>query len=130
MWETCFIILNVVIIILVLCFIPLFWQIWRAAKNMATALAELNRSLPRILKNLEDITTDINSATRILCREAESLSLLGNKVRGILALGEDVEQILSREVKIPLLEIFKTCRGIMKGMGAFMDALFSKSGES
>jgi hypothetical protein len=130
MLETSFVILSVVFLLLVVISIPLFWQMWRAAKNMAMALEELNQSLPKILNNLEDITTNISSATYMLSKEAEGLSRLGSKIRGILELGEDVEQILRTGVKFPLLKAFQTVRGVLKGVRVFIDVLSSKSGAS
>ena len=129
MLETSFVILSAAFLLLVVFSIPLFWQMWRAAKNMAMTLAELNQSLPKILNNLEDISTNINNATYILSKEAESISLLGNKLRSILAFSGDVEQILRRGIKFPLWEAFKTVRNVLKGLRVFIDVLSSKSGD-
>lgn len=126
MLETSFFILSVVFLLLVGFFIPLFLQMWRASKNMATALESLNKSLPGILKNLEEITSNISRATSLLEKEMESLSLLGNKIRAITALCEDVERLLQLGVKRPVLEALRSARGLLKGVRVFFDVLYAK----
>ena len=125
MLETSFIILSLVFLLLVAFSFPLFWQMWRTAKNMAASLESLNQSLPNILKNLEEITTNVSSATYMLKKEVEGLSLLGDKIRKITELGTDVERMLCASVKNPLWETFKTARALLKGLHVFFDVLYS-----
>ena len=127
MLETSFVILSVVFFLLVIFSAPLFWQMWRAAKNMAVALELLNQSLPGILKNIEEITTNINSATYMLNKEMEGISILGQKIREMLAFTEDMEQIFRRSIKLPLLETLKTARGVLRGLRVFFDVLRAKN---
>jgi hypothetical protein len=126
MLETSFLILSLVFLLLVGFSIPLFLQMWRATKNMATALESLNKGLPGILKNLEEITSNISRATSLLEKEMESLSLLGNKIRAIMAMGENVERILHLGVKRPVWEALRNARGLLKGVRAFFDVLQAK----
>ena len=125
MLETSFIILSLVFLLLVAFSFPLFWQMWRTAKNLAASLESLNQSLPNILKNLEEITTNVSSATYVLKKEVEGLSLLGDKIREITELGADVERILCAGVKRSLWETFKTARALLKGLHVFFDVLYS-----
>ncbi|MDO9586029.1 MAG: hypothetical protein Q7I93_06055 [Syntrophales bacterium] len=126
MLEISFAILSVVFLLLIVFSIPLFRQMWRAAKNMAVALESLNQSLPGILKNMEEITANINSATYMLNKEMEGISALGRKIREMLAFAEDMERILRRGVKLPLLVTLKTARGVLKGLRVFFDVLHAK----
>ena len=126
MLETSFIILSVVFLVLVVFSAPLFWQMWRAAKNMATALETLNQSLPEILKNLEDISKNINSATIMINKEVEGLAILGGKIRSILEIGETAERILRWGIKPPLMQTYRTLRGVLKGVQVFFDVLSSR----
>jgi uncharacterized protein YoxC len=126
MLEISFVVLSLAFLLLVLFFAPVFWQIWRAAKNMTEALESLNQRLPGILKNLEDITKNINSATDTLNTEMETLSRLGRKLRGILEFSEDVEHILQAGVKRPLLKTITTIRSVVRGIRVFFDVLQSK----
>ena len=126
MLEISFIILSVAFLLLVVFSIPLFRQIWRAAKNMAAALESLNQSLPGILKNMEEITANINSATFMLNKEMEGISALGRKIREVLVFTEVMERILWKGVKFPLLGTLKTVRGFLIGLRVFFDVLHAK----
>jgi hypothetical protein len=111
----------------VLLFLILFlWQMWRTAKNMATALEALNKDLPEILANMEEITANINSATYMIKHEAEEFVVLSRKVRAFLGLVTDVEQILLQGVKLPLAETLKTARGLLKGGRVFLNVFMLK----
>jgi hypothetical protein len=126
MLEISFVILSLVFFLLVVFSAPLFWQMWRAAKNMAAALESLNQSLPSILKNMEEITANINNTTYMLNKEMEGISILGRKIREMLAFTEDMERILRGGIKLPLLETLKTARGVLRGLRVFFDVLHAK----
>ena len=97
---------------------------------MATALETLNQSLPEILKNLEDISKNINNATIMIHKEVEGLAVLGSKIRSILEITETAERILRWGIKPPLVEIYRTLRGVLKGVQVFFDVLSSRHGDS
>ncbi len=120
MLEASFLILSIVYLLLVLFAIPLVVQMWRAAKKMATALEELNESLPGILKNLEDITSNLGSTTDVINREMASFTLLGNKVRALLACSDAAERMLLNLLRTPLTETSRTVRAVIKGIGVFL----------
>ena len=108
MLETKTVILSVAFFFVLLFLILFLWQMWRTAKNMATALEALNKTLPETLANLEKITANINSATYMIRHETGEFVLLSRKVRAFLGLGSEVEEILLQGVKFPLLETLKT----------------------
>jgi uncharacterized protein YoxC len=126
MLETKAVILSVAFFLVFLFLILFLWQMWRTAKNMATALEVLNKNLPEILANLEEITANINSATDLLKREAEEFTLISRKVRAFLGVVTDVEEILLQGVKLPLVETLKTTRGLLKGVKVFFNVLMLK----
>jgi len=121
MLETKAVILSVAFFFVFLFLILFLGQMWRTAKNMATALEALNRTLPEILANLEAITANINSATYMLKHEAEEFVVISGKVRAFLGLVTDVEEILLQGVKLPLAETLKTTRGLLKGAKVFFN---------
>jgi predicted PurR-regulated permease PerM len=126
MWEISFVILSVVFLLLIVYSIPLFRQMWLAAKNMATLLDSLNQYLPSILKNIEEITTNINSTTYMLNKEVEGISALSRKIRNFLAFTENAERIFQGGAKLPLLATLKTARGFFKGLRVFFHVLRAK----
>ncbi|MDP2268473.1 MAG: hypothetical protein Q8K46_04815 [Deltaproteobacteria bacterium] len=124
--ETQSVILSVAFLLVLVFLILALWQMWRTAKNMATALEALNKNLPEILANLEEITANINSATDVIRHEAEEFSLLSRKVRAFLGQVNDVEKILLQTVKLPLVEKLKTARALLKGVSVFFNVIMRK----
>lgn len=128
MLEVGFVILCVVFLLLAVFSVPLFYQIWRAARNVSTALELLNQSLPGILKNVEEITANLNNTTYVLNKEIEDISILTRKIRGMLAFTDDVGRIL-RGDRFPLLGTFKTTKSILRGLRVFFDVLLEKKSD-
>ncbi len=126
--ETKAVILSMAFFFVLLFLILFLWQMWRTAKNMTTALEALNNNLPEILANLEEITANINSATDMIKHEAEEFVLLSRKVRAILGVVNDVEEILLQGVKLPLVETLKTTRGLLKGVRVFFKVFLLQDG--
>jgi len=129
MVETKAVIWSVAFFVVILLLILFLWQMWRTAKNMATALEELNKTLPEILANMQEITANIHSATDMIRHEAEEFVVLSQKVRAFLGLVNDLEITLLQGVKVPLTETLKTARGLLKGIGVFL-SVFLQQGEN
>ena len=121
--ETKSVILSVAFFFVLLFLILFLWQMWRTAKNMATALEALNKNLPEILVNLEEITANINSATDMIKHEAEEFTLLSRQLRAFLGRVSDVEEILRQSIRLPLVETLKTALGLLKGVQVFYKVL-------
>lgn len=127
MLETKSVILSAALLLVLVFLILALWQMWRTAKNMATALEALNKNLPEILANLEGITADIHSATDMIKHETEEFTLLSRKVRAFLGLITDVEEMIVRQgVRLPLVETLKTARGLLKGGKVFLNVFLQK----
>lgn len=126
MLETKSVILSAALLLVFVFLILALWQMWRTAKNMATALEEINKTLPEILANLEGITANIHSATDMIKHETEEFAVLSMRVRAFLGLIGNVETILLQGLQIPLGEKLKTARGLLKGIRVFLEVLLQK----
>jgi hypothetical protein len=126
MLETKALILSVALFLVFLFLILSLWQMWRTAKNMATALEVFNKNLPEILTNLQEITANINSATDMVKHEAVEFTLMSRQVRAFLGRVSDVESILLQGVRLPLLEKLKTARGLFKGVRVFFSVFMGQ----
>ena len=89
--ETGLVILNVVFLLIAAFSIPFLFQLWRMAKNIAITLQTLNCSLPGILQNLEEVTSNIVSATETVNSHIEGLSSAIKKIQGTLDLVGNLE---------------------------------------
>jgi uncharacterized protein YoxC len=123
--EISVVILSVVFLLIAALSIPLLIQIWRTAKSITATLNMLNQSLPGILKNLDEITANINKATYAANNQIESISLVVRRAQGVLELFLDFEQILRESLRLPFFKTVKTTTAALKGFRVFLDVFRS-----
>jgi len=119
--ETGLVILNVVFLLIAVFSIPFLFQLWRMAKKIAITLQTLNRSLPCILQNLEEITSNIVSATDTVNSHIEGLSSAIKKIQGTLDLVGNLEAV----IRLPFFKTLVTLSAVLKGVRAFLNVFRS-----
>lgn len=92
---------------------------------MATTLQMLNESLPGILKNLEEITTNINRATHTVNEQIEGLSLVAYRVQGLLGMVLDIGNVLQARTRLPFLKTVRNAIAVVAGVKVFLKVFLS-----
>jgi uncharacterized protein YoxC len=123
--EISVVILSIVFLLIAVFSVPFLLQIWRTAKSMATTLHMLNESLPGILKNLEEITTNINKATHTVNEQIEGLSLVARRIQGLLGIVSDIENILHVGARLPVFKIVRNAFAVLTGVKVFLKVFLS-----
>ena len=118
--EVSVVILSFVFLIIAVLSVPFLLQIWRTAKSMAVTLHMLNESLPGILKNLEEITTNINKATRTVNERVEKLSLVAERLQGVLGVITDIENVLHIGARLPFFKTVRNAFAVLTGVKVFL----------
>jgi uncharacterized protein YoxC len=125
--EIVLIILGIALLLLVIFCIPILLQIWRTAKDITITLETLNKSLPLLLKNLEDITTNINNSTSVVNREIQSFSRTADRIHLVVSdIVDDIQSITPLAIQSPLYQKQKNVVAIVKGIRVFADAFMKK----
>jgi uncharacterized protein YoxC len=125
--EICLIILGIAFVLLVIFCIPLLMQIWLASKNITVTLETLNQRLPAILKNLEEITTNINNSTAAVNREIQNVSNTVDRFHLVVDdIVDDIKNIAPLAGKFGFFQMIKNTMAIVKGVRAFMDVFLHK----
>jgi uncharacterized protein YoxC len=120
-------ILGIAFLLLVIFCIPILMQIWRTAKDITITLETLNKSLPLLLKNMEDITTNINNSTTVVNREIQDFSKTADRIHLIVSdIVDDVQSITPSAIKSPLFLKLKNAVAIVKGVRVFVDSFIKK----
>ncbi|MBM4271435.1 MAG: DUF948 domain-containing protein [Deltaproteobacteria bacterium] len=127
--EVSVVILSVVFLLMVVLSVPFLLQIWRTAKSMATTLHMLNESLPGILKNLEDITSNINRATQVVNTRIEGLSHMVERVQNTVGVVLELEEVVRAHLGHPLVKMLINIAAVVKGIRVFLDVYRSPSRE-
>jgi len=123
--EISVVVLSVVFLLIVALSIPFLIQIWRTAKSITITLHMLNQSLPGILKNLEEISTNINKATYTVNNQIEGLTHVVGRIQGTVEIFLDLEQELRAGLISPFFRTLKTVSAVLKGTRVFLDVFRS-----
>jgi len=125
--DTALLILVCILIILIVCCIPVLVQIWRLSKDISLTLKTFNQSFPLILKNLEEITTNVNSSTSVINKKIQNFAGSSNKP-GLLIndVINNLQYFAPIALKLPIFRIVRNVVAVAKGMRVFVDVLFNK----
>ena len=125
--EIALVILIIILILLVIFCIPILLQIWRTSKDLAMTLQTLNQSLPTILKNMEEITTNINSSTAALNRRIQNFSNAADRSQLIISdIIDNIQYFAPIAMKLPILQKIKNVVAVIKGIRVFIEVLLNK----
>lgn len=120
-------IMAVAVLLFALFSIPSLLQLRRTAAAVAVTLQALNESLPGILRNIEQITANLNQATVTLSRQVEGLSDSFLKLQKTLIFLADLGRIVQTGVRIPFLNTLTSLAAVVKGVRVFFSVLSEKS---
>jgi uncharacterized protein YoxC len=123
--EISLVVMSFIFLLIAALLIPFLIQIWRTAKSITVTLHMLNQSLPGILKNLEEITANINRATCTVNNQIEGLTHVVGRIQGTVEDFLDLEQELRAGLIMPFFEKMRTVSAVLKGIRVFIDALRS-----
>ena len=121
--EIILIIVGVAFLLFIGFCIPVLLQLWRAVKKMNETLHLLNQGLPPIIQNLEEITTNVNRTTTAVNRQVAELSLMLNKIQGVVGVIVGLEEVVRRRVGFPFARRVGTCLSVARGVRAFVGTL-------
>ena len=121
-----FILVIILIIVIIFC-IPVIWQIWRVSKDLAVTLQTLNQSLPLIMKNMEDISTNVNNSTTLINKKIQNFADSSNRTGLLMSdIFNNIQYLAPLALKLPVFRIIKKAVAVAKGMRVFVEVLLSK----
>jgi uncharacterized protein YoxC len=111
--EISILVVSIAVLALILFLIPSIIQLRRSAKRIEEVSEQLNQQLPSILKNIDEITTNLNG---MMSNGRQHVEKLGNAVDDIV----DFEKRIKHRVEDPLVETLTTIAAITKAVRAFL----------
>jgi len=127
--ELGLIIFGSALLLLVLFCIPILLKLWRAASDVTVTLQALNERLPVILKNLEEISTNINNSTTAINGEVQGYAATSDRFRTVMNdVVHGIELITPFAVKSPLFRKLTEVMALVKGVKAFLSVLTGRQG--
>lgn len=127
MLEIGLLILVIILILLIIFCIPILLQIWRVSKDLTITLQTMNQSLPTIMKNMEEITANINNSTSLMNSKIQSFSDPTNRSGMVITdIIDNIQYFAPLAMKLPVFSSFKNIMAVLKGISVFMDVLLKK----
>lgn len=123
MTDNILILLSVVFLLIAGLCVPFLIQILRTAREMALTLRLFNQRLPLIMKNLEEITTNINQTSTTIHRQVAEISLTLRRIQGIVGVFLGLEEVLRRRMSFPFARTLRTSMAVGRGVRVFIDCL-------
>lgn len=123
MTDNILILLSVVFLLIAGLCVPFLIQILRTAREMALTLRLFNQRLPLIMKNLEEITTNINQTSTTVHRQVAEISLTLRRIQGIVGVFLGLEEVLRRRMSFPFARTLRTSMAVGRGVRVFIDCL-------
>ena len=125
--ETGLIIIGVAILLLVLFCIPVLLKLRQAVNDINITLQTLNERLPLILKNMEEISTNINQATTAVNAQVRSYALTSSRINFMMNEAvTKIEMMAPLALYSPLVQKISSVIPVLKGVSAFFRVLSGK----
>ena len=119
------VVVSIVFLLIAAFSIPFLLQIWRTTKGVTETLQMLNESLPGILRNLEEITANINKATHTVNEQIDGLSVVAKRIQGVLGVVTDIENLLRAGIGLPVFKTLRNTIAVVTGVKVFLKVLRS-----
>ncbi len=125
--EIVLLILVGILILLVVCSIPVLFQIWRVSKDMSVTLQSLNQSMPLILKNLEEITANINDSSALINTKIQNFANMSKASSLLLSdVLNNLQYWAPLAKKLPVFRVVRNIFAVARGLHVFTEVLFNK----
>jgi uncharacterized protein YoxC len=125
--EISLLIFGVALLLLVLFCIPILLKLWRAVSDVTVTLQALNGRLPAILKNMEEISTNINNSTTAINGEVQKCAAMADRLHAVMSdVVSGIELISPRALKSPLFRKMTELMAVVKGIRVFVNVLTGK----
>jgi uncharacterized protein YoxC len=125
--EIGLIIFGIALLLLVLFCIPILLKLWRAASDVTVTLQTLNERLPAILKNMEEISTNINDSTTAINGEVQKYTATAERFHTVMSdVVSGIELISPLALKSPLFRKIAELIPVVKGVRVFFNVLTGK----
>ena len=125
--ETSLVILIAILILLIISCVPILLQIWRILKDVKVALETFNQSLPAIMKNLEEITANVNASSTLINKKIHDFNNSSNLSQLLTSdIFSNLQYVVPMVMKLPVFRMIRTGMAVAKGLRVFVEVLLNK----
>ncbi|HUN54585.1 MAG TPA: DUF948 domain-containing protein [Smithella sp.] len=120
------ILVSLLIVVVIFC-IPILLQIWRISKDITMILKTLNQNFPAILRNMEEITANVNNSTAVINQKIQNFNNASNRSHALVDdIINNIKYLAPLAFKLPIFRIIGNIVAVAKGIRVFMNVLLNK----
>ncbi len=128
--EIALVLLSAAVFGMALMVIPLAVQINRFIKGLSQVLEQINRDLPGVLKNIDEISYNLRTSSFLVRRRMEAMDAALGKLQALFGLLYGLEGLTRPFLKWPAIRFLHTAGAIVKGVRVFTTVLKGKEGRN
>jgi hypothetical protein len=121
--EIILLVVSVAFIVIAGYAVSLLIQIRKTAKCAEETLGDINQRLPVIMKNLEEISANVNLVMNTAGKQVDNLAQTADKINSAMNFYLEKELIFREQISIPVANTFRTYGALIKGVRVFLDSL-------
>jgi hypothetical protein len=123
--EISLVFLSAAVFLIAVVTVPLLFQIQKIARGLVITQDILQKSLPGLLQNLEEVIANINKTAVTVNYQIEGISLAVEKVHATFSLIMELQNILRLGLRLPIFNFLRTVGAVAKGVRVFLNVYSS-----
>lgn len=124
--EIALVLLSSAVFGIVIMLIPLAVQLNRFIKTLSQALEQINRDLPGVMQNINEISSNLRTSTLFIRHRMEALDLALGKFQSLLGILYGFEGLVRPFLRLPAFRFLRTTGAVIKGIRVFAKVIKGK----
>lgn len=126
--EIALVLLSAAVFGMVLMMIPLAIQVNRFIKGLSLTIEQINRDLPKVMQNLDEVSSNLRTSSLLIRRRMEAVDFTLGKLQALIGILTGLEDLARPVIKLPIFRVLRTTGAILKGVRVFTTVLKGKGG--
>ncbi len=122
-WQIGVLIMSLAVVVLVGFMVPTLIQLRRSIKKIEDISVDMEKRLPGVMANVDDITTNLSAILISGRHQAETLNNAVTQLKGVVDDVVDVEKNIKHQIDTKLIRSLATFSAGVKAAHAFMTVI-------
>ena len=119
-WEIGVLVIALAVVVLVGFMVPTLIQLRRSIKKIEDISVDMEKRLPGVMANVDDITTNLSAILISGRQQAETINSAVTQLKGVVDDVVDVEKNIKHQIDTKLIRSLATFSASVKAAHAFM----------
>ena len=117
--------LSLAVLLMVVFTVPLLWQIRKLVHGFSLTQEMLQKNLPAILQNLEEVVGTLKRTAYVVNDQVESVAGAVKRIQAVVDVLMEVESVVRQGLKLPFFGFLRNTNAVVRGVKVFLDVYSS-----